>query len=111
MPCIFRRGAIHVVGWDDEEYGTDICAGEVPVNHNRALGGSPPEGANDLRAVLAFLRAQPSTSEIGRRLLGNGSIAVGELRTAADLVERAMEEVRQLLRDKAVSSVRRQAGI
>jgi hypothetical protein len=111
MPCIFRRAALHVVDWDDEEYGTDICAGEVPVSYDRALGGGPPEGANDLRAVLAFIRAQPSTIEIGRRLLSNGSLDVDELPKAAALVERAMEEVRQLLRDKAVPSVRRQAGI
>jgi hypothetical protein len=106
MPCIYRRAALRLIGWDDRaHYGNDVRDGEVPVTGARVSG-------NDLRACLAFLQRQPSTEEIASRLLANGSIPVGDLRASAALVERAMEEVRALFRSPGTHpDVRHAAGL
>jgi len=111
MPCIYRRAALHVVDWDDETYGMDICAGEVSVSYDRAEGGAPLAGSNDLIAMLSFLNASPTRDEIARRILSNGTLDIDQLPVAAALVEHAMDEVRTLLHDKGVPKVRRRAGI
>ena len=104
MPCIYRRAALHAVGWDDEEYGDDICRGEVDPSH----GGEKP---NDLRACLAFLRRNASTTEISSLLLANGSLELHQLADHARMVQRTMNEIRTLLRDKAVADIQCFAGV
>jgi hypothetical protein len=104
MPCIYRRGALHTIGLDTEVYGIDICADEVDVDGN-------DEGGSDLRACLSFLRRQPSPDEISRALLASGSLDIRQLRAYADLVIRAMNEIRSLLRDKGKGKIQRAAGL
>ncbi len=104
MPCIYRRAALHAVGWDDELYGDDICTGEVDLSVN----GEKP---NDLRACMGFLKRNPSLHEISSLLLTNGSLDVSRLSDYANLVQRAMNEIRRLLRDKAVSQIKQLAGV
>ena len=105
MPCIYRRAALHSVGLDQEPYGDDLCIGEVDINDH---GESGP---NDLRACFSFLRRNPPPSEIERMLLSNGSLDIEKLPQYANLVHRAMEEIRSLVRDKASPYIRRQAGV
>ena len=109
MPCLYRRAALHAAGWDDERYGVDICAGELLLD--TGAGSAVPEGSEDTLAMLAFLRSRLTPSAIARRLSANGRIAPGDLPRATALVERAMNEVRALLADKAVPPVRRLAGL
>ncbi len=104
VPCIFRRAALHAAGMDDEPYGNDLCTGEVDLQDDQAK-------ANDLRAVLAFVSRNHSREEIAAMLVANGPLVVEELQGHADTVFRAMEEVRQLLRDKATPEIRRAAGV
>lgn len=104
MPCIYRRAALHKVGWDSERYGTDICRGEVDVD-------GPGQAANDLRACLSFLRSDPTNSEIQTLLLCNGSLPISSLPAYADTVQRAMNEIRTLLSDKGTAKIRRLAGL
>ena len=110
MPCLYRRAALHAAAWDTEQYGADVCAGEVPLDdHVGQTKG--PAGAADARAMLAFLHSRPSSREIGRRLAANGRIRVEEMPEAVAIVERAMDEIRALILDKAHPSVQRVAGI
>jgi hypothetical protein len=104
MPCIYRRAALHKAGWDDELYGDDICRGEVDLSDT----GEKP---NDLRACLGFLKRNPSLREISALLLTNGNLDVSRLPDYANIVGRAMNEIRDLLRDKAVSQIKHLAGV
>jgi hypothetical protein len=105
MPCIYRRAAMHVLGWDDEVYGDDICVGEVDVNDR---GKEKPD---DFRACLSFLNRNPSADEIAAMLLAGGSLNVQELPAYAAMVQRTMDEIRSLIRDKGTNEIKRLAGI
>jgi hypothetical protein len=105
MPCIYRRASLHTVGLDTEDYGSDICRGEVDITEH------DKDGPNDLRACFSFLTRNPTVREIERMLLGGGSLDVRGLDDYALLVTRAMDEIRQLLRDKGTSEVKRFAGV
>lgn len=95
MPCIYRRASLHAIGRDDEKYGADICKGQVDLSEH------DKEAPNDVRACFSFLGRQPSKKEIETMLLTSGSLDVSRLPEYADLVIRAMNEIRALLRDKA----------
>lgn len=105
MPCIYRRAALHHAGLDLELYGRDICRGEVDLTDRSK------SGPNDLRACLSFLKRNLSTDEIGRLLIANGSLDISKLHDYGDVVRRAMDEIRCLLRDKGTSDIKRLAGV
>lgn len=105
MPCIYRRAALNTIKIDDEQYGRDICIGDVDVSP------SNEEGPNDLRACISFLNRKPSSKEIAKMLLTNGSLDVTKLNLYVDLVQRAMQEIRQLFQEKATPKTRKQLGL
>jgi hypothetical protein len=98
VPCIFRRASLHAVGLDTEVYGVDICKGEVDLNSRGA-------SANDLRAVVDFLRTHSTADEIADILLASGGLPLEKLHHYAELVRRAMEEVRALLISRGTPQV------
>lgn len=104
MPCIYRRAALHTVGLDNELYGDDICQGEVKLDTDE-------KKSNDFRACLAFLMQNPTTAEISSILMANGSLDVRRLPDYTAVVQRAMNEIRTLLRDKATPEIKRLAGM
>ena len=105
MPCIFRRAALHTVGWDDETYGDDMCRGEGGLHNSGGKSGS------DVRACLSFLNARHSVEGIASMLLASGSLDPSRLFEGAELIQRAMEEIRTLIREKGIAEVRRLAGV
>lgn len=104
MPCVYRRAALHTINLDNERYGDDICIGEVNYT-------SSEEKANDLRACLTFLRKNPTIAEISTMLIANGRLDVHQLPNSAAMVQRTMNEIRTLLRDKAIPEIKRMAGV
>lgn len=104
MPCIYRRAAMHLVGWDDETYGDDICVGDVDPT---AEGEKP----NDLRACLSFLKKDLTAAEVATMLMASGSLELQGLGADADMVLRTMDEIRSLLRDKGTADMKRLAGL
>jgi len=104
MPCIYRRAALHKIGSDNDIYGRDICSGEVDLDSKQKL-------ADDFRAYVSFISKNPSIEEISSLLLANGNLDISLLPDYGDLVFRALEEVRVLLRSKATQRVLNQAGI
>ena len=104
MPCIFRRAALHKVGLDQEVYGVDVCGGEVDV-------GASDVGGGDFRACLSLLRRGLSRDQLATALLVNGPLEIQQLPAYADTVARALQELRQLFRDKGTPAVRRAAGL
>lgn len=105
LPCIYRRASLHKVGLDNgADYGRDICEGDVNLDCDKRL-------ADDLRALLSFLRRDISQQEIACLLLANGNIKVARLHEYADIVARSMNEVRNLLQDKGNDEIKRRAGL
>lgn len=104
MPCIYRRATLHKIGHDNEVYGRDICIGEIDLDSNKKL-------VDDFRAYVSFISKNPSKKEISSLLLANGNLDISQLSDYGDLVFRALEEIRILLRDKATPYVLRQTGI
>ncbi|WP_013627323.1 Qat anti-phage system QueC-like protein QatC [Rubinisphaera brasiliensis] len=104
MPCIYRRAALHTVELDNEVFGNDICTDEVRVDE-------PSEAANDLRACLSFLRSNHSNESIAKLLIASGPLSIADALHHAQTVGRAMEEIRQLLRDKGNQRVKQLAGL
>ena len=105
MPCIFRRAALHKIGLDTETYGNDFCEDEVDLDNSES------DAADDLRACLSFLRRNHSEVEIAKMLIASGPLPPLDLLHHAATVCRATDEIRQLVRDKATSTVKRRAGL
>lgn len=105
MPCIYRRAALHTVDLDSEAYGRDVCKGEVNIDKR------DEEAPNDLRACFSFLKRRHSTRELERLLITSGPLPPQHLQLHAQVVERAMDEIRNLLRDKGTHKIRKQAGV
>ena len=105
MPCIYRRAALHMAGLDNEVYGNDICTGEVAVTDPES------DAADDFRACLSFLKRNYSREQIAKLLIAAGPLPPLDVLHHADTVSRAMEEIRQLLRDNATGSIQKMAGI
>lgn len=104
MPCIYRRAALHKIGCDDEIYGRDICNNEVNLDSSELL-------ADDFRAYVSLILKDPTQKEISAMLLANGNLDIERLPEYGDVVLRALEEIRSLIRDKATLQVLRKAGI
>ena len=104
MPCIYRRAALHKIGFDTEIYGRDICMGEVDLESNEKL-------VDDFRAYVSFMSKNLSRKEISVLLLANGNLDILKLPDYGDVIFRALEEIRVLLRDKATPRVQRQTGL
>lgn len=104
MPCIYRRAALHKIDCDDEIYGRDICNNEVDLDSSGLL-------ADDFRAYVSLMSKNLTRKELSATLLANGNLDIERLPEYGDVVFRALEEIRCLLRDKATPQVLRKAGI
>jgi hypothetical protein len=104
IPCIFRRAALQKANLDIEAYGRDICKDEVDLDY-------PGEIANDFRALISLLRKNLSREDIASLLLTNGSIDIPLLPRYADLIFRALNEVRDFLSSKGSAKIKRLAGL
>ncbi len=104
MPCIYRRAALHSVIMDNEGYGNNICNGDVDID-------GPTVSANDLRAFLSFLKIQASKEAVASSLRGTSKMEYAQFTEAVDIVWRASNEVRALIRDKGVTKIKHAAGL
>lgn len=99
MPCIYRRAALHKVGWDNEQYGIDLTkAGEA-----RKLV--------DLPALIEFLTNNLSTEKIKRDLIVNGSLPAAQLNDYARVVQRSRQELIQWLTAKGNAYIQKKFQI
>ena len=104
IPCILRRAALHRVELDlGQAYGLDMCAGELALDEKIA---------SDLRAVLSWVHSAhmgdfvPEIA-VRRMVLPPDAHYDG----AVHVLTAAVDEVAQLIKDKAVPHVRRWAGM
>jgi len=104
IPCIYRRASLHQIGMDDEVYGVDLCKGEIDIKADITA-------AEDIRAYLAFLKLNSSQNALSELLVSNGKIESYNLNRYANLIMRAANEVRMLIKDKAIDEIKREAGL
>ena len=104
MPCIYRRAAIHTAGLPSERAGLDICQGEIDLDGGARHG-------NDFRALFAFLKRGLSNDQIGSILAASSTFGSSDVQDHAEVVARAMDEIRAWLRAEAPKDIRRRAGV
>ncbi|QQZ09057.1 Qat anti-phage system QueC-like protein QatC [Heyndrickxia vini] len=104
VPCIYRRAALHTINADDEVYGVDICSESVDIDSNG-------ESEQDLRAFLSFLRKKYTSEDISQILISNGRVALDELFIYSEMIYRAMEELKILLKDKGNQKINEKSGL
>lgn len=104
IPCIYRRASLHHIGLDNEIYGNDVLQDEVDIK-------SRNKSAEDIRTYLSYLRRNLSKRELATLLLANGKIDHSKLAEYSDLVFRASQEVRELIREKALDDIKQEAGL
>ena len=105
LPCIYRRASLYKIGLDTETYGRDICNGQVDLDSDKDL-------ADDLRALVSFLRRDVQEEEIAFLLLTNGNMEIACLEEYASVVARSMNEVRTWLQDRCTDErIRERAGL
>ena len=94
---------MHHVGLDDgSRYGFDVCRGELKPDDER-------ESANDLRAMLDFLRGNMDADALEEILTLVAPIS--EPRRRAEMAVRGFDEVRALIRDKGTPQLQRAAAV
>lgn len=97
VPCIFRRAALHAARMDDgQAYGIDFCTEEVSVSDQF-------ESADDLRAVVDFLRKGKDVAELTRDILRLAP--VDRIAERAAMTLRGYDEIRSLIHDKGTPSL------
>jgi len=98
IPCIFRRAALSKVGLDDGSlYGIDVLAGEL--NPNDEI-----ESANDLRAVVDFLRGGLSPAALRKEIISTALFP--DLEAHAEMASRGFYEVKGWLEGAGRSAQR-----
>ena len=103
VPCMIRRGALHKAGIDaGEAYGFDVCAGELLPDYEG-------ESANDLRAMLDFLRQDKNVDTLASEI--QRVATVSDLAQRATMLGRGFSEIRALIKDKGVPRIRIAAGL
>jgi len=100
IPCIFRRAALHKINYDIESYGLDFCAGEVDIDNTKKAGN------NDIRACISFLNNNYSKKDIKDLLSSSGGLKVNELDIYSEVVYKAMKEVKELVKNKAIDDIK-----
>jgi 7-cyano-7-deazaguanine synthase in queuosine biosynthesis len=105
MPCIYRRAALHKIGLDQEAYGVDVCQGDLDLSDRNS------ESADDFRACLSFLCRRPSEIDIAKMLVAAGPLNPLEAMGHAATVHRAMQEIVNLLNDKATVDIQQAARL
>jgi hypothetical protein len=104
IPCLFRRAALHTVGWDDEQFGNDL--GDSAI----CLEDVEKSAFADVRALSAFLLRNDPADKIRRELLTNGPILAQDLSNYVLVVQRMRDEVRSWMASKSTALIQKGAG-
>jgi 7-cyano-7-deazaguanine synthase in queuosine biosynthesis len=98
VPCLIRRSALHKAGLDHgRSYGIDVCRGEMSIDDQLT-------SADDLRALVDFLRDNKTASELARDVLRTAPVE--QVMEVAGMLERGFNEIRTLFRDKGDRALR-----
>lgn len=100
MPCLYRKAAL--LGHDDQtQYGNNI---------NRLHPFNTIKG-QDVGACLEYLKLETTKTYIIKELIVNGVTNLGKIDKYADVVLRAKEELRNLIKDSGDNNIKKKAGL
>lgn len=103
VPCLFRRAALHKVGLDDgTDYGYDVWLGELGLTETIA---------SDLRAVLSWIYDAHYAGRTAQYIVNRMSIPEEHQTAALHVVDTGLNEMTQIIRDKADMRIKRWAGL
>jgi hypothetical protein len=105
VPCLFRRAALHKVGWDNELFGNDVGDPDLCRDEMER------DAFADIRALSAFLFRNDSNDKIRRDLLANGPILSQDLNEYVAVITRMREEVRTWMAAKTMKLIQERAGL
>lgn len=91
IPCIFRRAAVHKVGFISDRYGYDLSSG---VTVRRML--TRPN--HDLSSMIEFIQRDDDEKAIWRTLRSTGFLPIEKKNDYVSLVKRLREEVKSWAR-------------
>ncbi|WP_303919402.1 Qat anti-phage system QueC-like protein QatC [Draconibacterium sediminis] len=101
MPCIYRRAAMHKVGWDSEKYYGDNI---FNANQWGWKNESWHKRMKDVKTLLNFISLQRNQEEIKRELLINGTLPFDKLDDYSNVVVRTIDEIKNWLNDHSKDS-------
>lgn len=94
MPCIYRRAALHKLGWDNQLYGNDL------------LNSINPEDYVDMPALFDYLKTSLQKEKIARNLIVTGSLPIDQANEYADVVVNSRIEIIKWIRDKGNTNLK-----
>lgn len=92
IPCLNRRSALHLQGWDNQIYGYDLS-----INKNFK---------DDVFAMVDFLKKDFDREQIKRGLLVNGSLPLERLNDYSDVILRSRYEMLNWFRTKGSREIK-----
>lgn len=107
LPCLYRRVALHTVGWDDERYlGTDVLHGVNYDWHNKSR-----KRTWDFNALLNFISHRMNEDTIRTELIANGIHDKIEIDEYTQLAIHSYEQVKEWIAVKAPADIKRKIGL
>ncbi|MGG8495460.1 Qat anti-phage system QueC-like protein QatC [Tenacibaculum sp. TC6] len=94
MPCIYRRAAMHKVGWDYEKYYGDNIFDENQWSWKNTRSN---KRMKDVKTLLSFLSLKKNQTKIKRELLINGTLPFYKLDDYSNVVVRTIKEIEDWL--------------
>ena len=103
VPCLVRRASLHKSNLDKpEDYGFDVCSGELRYNDAR-------NSSNDLRAIINMLKASNNRADFKKNIIGVAP--TDRLNDRSELLIRGFNEIKTLFNDKSTSEVLHTLGL
>lgn len=103
VPCLVRRASLHKSNLDKpENYGFDVCFGELRYNDEKS-------SSNDLRAIINMLIANKNKADFIKDIIGVAP--TDRLNDRSQLLIRGFNELKTLFTDKSTSEVLNTFGI
>ena len=107
LPCLYRRVALHAVGWDSERYlGTDVFNGTKYDLHIRSQ-----KRTWDFNALLNFISRRMNEDTIRTELIANGIRDKRKLDEYTELAMHSYEQVKDWIAAKAPAEIKHRIGL
>lgn len=107
LPCLYRRVALHAVGWDEECYlGTDVLHG---INYD--WRDKSKRRTWDFNALLNFISLRMNEDTIRTELIANGIRDKRDLDEYTELAMHSYEQVKEWIAAKAPSEIKHRIGL
>ena len=103
VPCLIRRASLHQIGLDQgSDYGFDVWAGELGLAEDIAV---------DLRAVLSWVYNATNNGRTSQAIVRKLHLPLSHQEAAQQVIQSALDELAQIISDKAEHRIKHWAGL